>query len=669
VTRLFAYDCFSAIECAALVRYLQGRGAEFFSCLELGISPVPRGVSLRFDVHARDIVGSYGFLAALYRHNVPGTFYLLADYSTDEQARRADFLALVRRIKAPMEIGLHDSPVDSYLIARKFNGVGVEYWRWLQSDKSLEWFARLAESESGCECFNGEVMEAFAARVASMKRAFGDFRTMASHGGEINQMFRKRVPELGPTGEFLTSLFAENWITPERLSQAGLEADVEQFRKKAPLLYQVTDGGGLIKRMIDNAEMFIVGRNRAVQVLIHPYTWGGPLGHSGGTRDAEISTLLGEPKGESPRGGRAWYQRLLRTRVMIVPDGLGSQTANKAVPVRPPLPATAGGAIVCATVNDIQADVKYAGMPVAPRRVVVVEVGESAPERLGESVVTPLFDFMSASLVGAQSSPIVMGRSIGRYGPLVGGAVESLARRTDRASLTSSGAEQRLAEWMVQNLGGNNKETAQGGVPTLQRKELSYFMFSSSQRALIMKRIIDRFLSAQSISCLVDHGAGIGIIPLCANFACDGRIKRVVCSEVKHAFAVIGTHLWRDVGYEGVIEYQEGSVTDFVYPNQVAVVLLAQMCYRIAPEQRGTVIQAAWQALLPGGLLVINEMMDRDSRTLAHPLLTSKEMLAHLPEARERWLFWGSDSSNVVALPDADRQLFSRSDNFIVLRK
>jgi len=666
MTQFFTYDSFACRECVALLEHMRGKCAEFHTCFELGNFPVPRGVSFRFDVHARDIAGAYGFLAALYQYNIPGTFYLLADYSTDERNRRPDFLALVRRIRAPMEIGLHDSPVDSYLIAHKFKGIGIDYWRWLQSDDSLKWFNKLAESESGRLDFSDVVMDAFAARVAWMKAEFGDFTTMGSHGGEINQMFRKRLPELGVTGEFLSSLFAENWITDERLAQVGLDADVEQFRKKAPLLYQVTDGGGQIKRMMDNVNMFVVGRNRAVQLLIHPYTWAGPLGHSGGTRDGEISVLLGAQAGTAPMGGRKWYQRLLRTRLMIVP-GDGQALKRMEVPASSPAEAVGRVAMVCATASDIQADARYADVAAASVRALVVEGGES-PGSPGPLATSNLLDYLSTPDSAGQETAVLLGRSVDRYGPLVVGAIENLVRPAAAQSISAS-PPAKLAAWILYNL-DVHAEGKPPGLKPLDRKELSYFMFSSSQRSQVMKRIVDQFLGAQDIPCFVDHGAGIGMVPLCTHFACGNAIKHVVCSEIKHDYVIIGTSLWQFLGLEGILEYQECSATKFVYPPEVSVVLFAQMLYRISPQQRHAVILSAWQALAPGGLLIINELMDRDQSTAVNPLLTSRELLGYLPAAREGYLFWGgSDPQSVDKLQNADAKLFKRSDNFIVLSK
>jgi hypothetical protein len=118
--RTFTYDRFAFEEFAALIEYLKKKECLFYSCLELGKSLAHRGVSFRYDIHVRDIAGAYGFLAVHYQYNIPVTFFLLADDSNDEYERLSDFLWLARRVQSPVEIGIYDSPVDSYFIKHKF---------------------------------------------------------------------------------------------------------------------------------------------------------------------------------------------------------------------------------------------------------------------------------------------------------------------------------------------------------------------------------------------------------------------------------------------------------------------------------------------------------------------------------------------------------------------
>lgn len=661
--QLFFYDNFAYREAEALIFYLQSVGARFSPCYQLGQAPLERGVSFRFDIHLRDIKGAYGFMAALSRHNIPGTFFLLASYSKEEAARLADFTRLRGRITYPVEFGLHDSPVDAYFITQKFKGSGIDYWRWLVSGESVSWFTKLTASTELQNRFHREVMDAFTDRVSKTRRVFGDFKTVASHGGEINQVFRKRVPDLGTTGQFIATLFSENWLTSERLAAAGLDADIEQFRVSARRFYQVSDGGGQIKRMVSQIREYLVSRNSAVQLLIHPYTWAGPLARTGGRRDGELSVLLGARRTAELQGGRKWYQRLRRTRLMIVREN-GAKTPALGSEVLPH--ACERAVLVSATASDVLTDLDRHQVLVQVGQAVIVEAqAASTLQNEGLSRLS-LFDFIESGHDSAAAVTIIVGKSIANYGPLVADAIENLLRSRGNGEQAPPA---RLAQWIKGSLAATQSESSRTD-PVLERKELAYFLFSSSRRAQVALRAIDQLLPAGEISCFVDHGAGLAIVPLCLHFQRKKGIARVVCSEIKHDFVVLGRQLWTALGCENRLEYQEGSAIDLRYPGSVTVVLFAQMLYRLPADKRRDAILAAWLALKPGGLLLINELLDREPRLTTLAPLTSREMLELLPKARDRWLYWGSSGVKALdTLNDADSSLLGRSDGFLVVRK
>jgi hypothetical protein len=313
--RVLKYDRFVLREFECLIEFLVGNGGSFHPCLELGRAPKPRGIAFRYDVHPRDVVGAYDFVAAHRRFRVPATFFLLMGFRENQKRDKA-FVRLARRLEPPLSVGLHDSPVDAFLLARKFQGREYEYRPWLHSEESPRWFGELCASDTARDAFHDGVMAAFAARLARARARIGPIETVASHGGGLQKVFRRRVAELGTTGAFISSLFAENWMTENRLAALGLVADVEQFKLRSGLWCQVTDGGGQIQRMIRTLKTAI-DRNSGVQVLIHPYTWAGPLSESGGTRDGELSVLLGGATETPGMGGRKWWQAMGRMRFMM----------------------------------------------------------------------------------------------------------------------------------------------------------------------------------------------------------------------------------------------------------------------------------------------------------------------------------------------------------------
>ena len=130
-----------AQEFAALLGYLRRSGCSFRACLALG--GTPRGVAFRYDIHRRDLPAAHDFLALHLRVGIPATFFLLWDYSPLERKRLDQFLGFAAKAKAPVEIGLHDSPVDAWLIESDFAGDRKAYVVWTQSAALPEWLAGL----------------------------------------------------------------------------------------------------------------------------------------------------------------------------------------------------------------------------------------------------------------------------------------------------------------------------------------------------------------------------------------------------------------------------------------------------------------------------------------------------------------------------------------------
>jgi hypothetical protein len=273
-----------AREFAALLRFLRGHGCSFHPCVALGEAPVPRGVSFRYDVHLRDLPAAHSFLALHRGEDVPATFYLLWDYSPVERKRLDQFCAFAAKVGAPVEIGLHDSPVDALLIESKFQNDRKAYVTWMRSGAAMEWLTALMRDPDALGNLHAQTLERFVVRVNKTKELFGPIVSVASHGGQIGQ-FRKSEKTLKPEiAALLRSLEARGWLTKERVTAAGLMADVESYRT-GPSRAQASDNGGRIAALVRKLNQALADRD-AVQLLLHPYTW------DGATRDAEISALL-----------------------------------------------------------------------------------------------------------------------------------------------------------------------------------------------------------------------------------------------------------------------------------------------------------------------------------------------------------------------------------------
>jgi hypothetical protein len=273
-------------EAQSLLDFLRQNGCTFHRCVDLYANPVSRGIAYRYDVHVRDIPGCRAFIKFHRQAKVPATFFLFWDYSPLERARLSDFARLGRSIAEPSEVGLHDSPVDAFLIGTRFSGDRKAYGAWTHSAGLAQWLMQLVSNSRELNTFNDLVLEAFVERVRRTRERFGPVSLVAAHGGELGQSVRKIERSLDP--ELLkvaNSLRARHWLTPERVKAAGLRGCVDHNEHAPSGWLEAYDGGGLIARMADELR----GRLRdrvATQLLLHPYTW------AGGNRDAEFSDLL-----------------------------------------------------------------------------------------------------------------------------------------------------------------------------------------------------------------------------------------------------------------------------------------------------------------------------------------------------------------------------------------
>lgn len=123
-------------------------------------------------------------------------------------------------------------------------------------------------------------------RVLQSRRNFGAITAVASHGGELNQFVRPQLDRLDPAIAKLARELGRTWLTPERVTQAGLSVNVDGHGQNRKGWREQSDGGGVIVKMARRVRQYILEEKSALQLLIHPYTW------SGGKRDGELSMLL-----------------------------------------------------------------------------------------------------------------------------------------------------------------------------------------------------------------------------------------------------------------------------------------------------------------------------------------------------------------------------------------
>jgi len=628
--RLDSSQRFAAGEFRHLLGYLDERNYLIVDCLDQSRSCAARTVSFRYDIHLRDIHCAHGFLQVHRERACAGTFFLLHDYSTRERASERDFIDLAEQVRtakdagAGVELGLHDSPVDRYLLWRFADGDERRFVTWVSTGGAVDFFRQLANSDAESRAFNAAVLDNFVKTVRVAREVLGNFQLSAGHGGKLGQLLRPRLTELGELGAFVREYFAENWMTPAVLSAAGLSGDVERFKREVPAVAGVTEGGGRLTVMCERLACY-TNAARPLLALIHPATWGGQ------PRDGEWSRLL--PLSQ---------QTQERVIVAASPKALARDLAG---------PNTERAFELAVFTEVASAD---------------SEVPEALQDRVASAV--PFLDVLGGTITLPRYREVVWGSSARRYSPLVEAMLASLLG--DGATIGVDRELQARAEGLARWLAA---EADPAGKHRLSASELNYFLFSSSGRAVGLSRALRHFLGAPSetgIARMVDHGAGIAFVPLVV----DGTVPlaQVICSEVKPQFVEAGLSLWASLGLGAKLAYQSLSVVDFVYPEAVDVIFCGHMLYRLPPDERARVISQAVQALRVGGLLVINELMNRPDldNTYAHPCLKSAELLDYLENAVDvHAVDVARPELSVVPASTCPADFFKRSDNFVVAVK
>ncbi|HVY31778.1 MAG TPA: class I SAM-dependent methyltransferase [Polyangiaceae bacterium] len=613
---------FAASEFDHLLKHLVTRDYAVVDCLAQNREQARRTISFRYDVHLRDVHCAHGFLDVHRQRRVPGTFFLLHGYAATERAHEQDFVALAEAVRAaqgegvPVQLGLHDSPVDRYLIATVADGDEGRFMAWLRNYECVEYFRRLSESPAAAAEFNANVLALFVESVRSARAAFGDFQLSAGHGGKLAQLLRPRLAALEGLAPIISACFSENWLTLERLSAAGLVGDMELFKRGTPGVAYITEGGGKLTVMCERLHHYM-RVERPITALIHPATWGRPA------RDSEWSALLDAPTVRLALSANA------ATFARDFPELDGIEVAALA-----------------------EGNVPESGQASEPLSRVVD--------------VRPLMTLLAARLANPAAYDVRVGESLQRYGELVRASLAAAFGRSPEVEPELARRATALGEWLRQ-------ETRPIGKPRLSTGELQYFLFSSSQRALSLARALQHFVAphfARQGLRFVDHGAGIAFMPLIV----DGfvRVSAVNCSEIKPQFIDAGRALWAALGMGERLSYDAGSVLEFPYEQPVNVVVFGHMLYRVPPDRRREALQRASAALLPGGMLLINELMNRPDldKTYEYPCLTSRELLGYLDPDLDAFAV-DVKGASVDDAPAAsyDEAFFKRSDNIVVALK
>jgi hypothetical protein len=201
--------------------------------------------------------------------------------------------------------------------------------------------------------------------------------------------------------------------------------------------------------------------------------------------------------------------------------------------------------------------------------------------------------------------------------PVVSGKDEKLApsERTERGAT--------LASW-ISNVVQEKADPSQIVPPG----ELAYFIASTGYRTVGVLALMERY-GIRLDSVIVDHGSCCGLMPwLVAADYCHAP-KQIVMIEPLTRYRNATANLWTSAGNCGPEhESVEGISEEYSYSEPPNVVIFSHTLFRIPRGARQAVLDRAWEALRPGGILLINETtVDAGDPTSSGPDLPRLDQL------------------------------------------
>lgn len=199
------------------------------------------------------------------------------------------------------------------------------------------------------------------------------------------------------------------------------------------------------------------------------------------------------------------------------------------------------------------------------------------------------------------------------------------------------------------------------------RSTIQYFATSSTIRATRINAALSGMTPPAGR--IADLGAGIGSLSLLLRQIAPERYTSADLVEPLVAYAERAGDLWRIVAGEDIARVHAVRAEEYRPSDEIAVAVLAQMLYRVDQAEIAPLLDRLWAAVVPGGALVINEIMDQEVATIARPLLRSDDLLRWLPPTNLAFHFSDSTTSRALSADIAGDGRFGASTNLIVLRK
>lgn len=226
---------------------------------------------------------------------------------------------------------------------------------------------------------------------------------------------------------------------------------------------------------------------------------------------------------------------------------------------------------------------------------------------IADSTPWPARDVVFGSSITRDLHPVVVEAMARIVRDCLPGRMRVLdGRDAARAEIADAGPmAAHLAEWIVKRA-----RAARDGDPSLTPEELSYFIASSGLRVRGIANLIEA-MGPPEVETIVDHGAGIALMPWLLASG-PKKIAHAVLVEPTGRYFEPMQELWSRPGDLPRWERAATVSEEFRYAGPADVIMFCQTLVRIDPERRAQVLNQAWNALRPGGLLLVNEILTDD---------------------------------------------------------
>lgn len=336
---------------------------------------------------------------------------------------------------------------------------------------------------------------------------------------------------------------------------------------------------------------------------------------------------------------------------------------------------------MCRTEGDISGDLAASGYvrSPAPKIVVLQRSGPSTTNSAGE--ISDIFQSLN-SWPGRREAPeIILGRSITEnMHPLFVAALHEFAHGlSGRAQIAfdchaatgfSSDIVARLAQWLKAEW---SLAAAGPKAGEMSAQELTYFIVSGAQRALALKQVIATAAEREPAS-ILDVGAGIGFISFLAALSGKAPVQHACAVDVARKYKAPAERLWA-AAPEIAFAFEPSGAETFQPAHTYDVVLICQCIFRFPASQRAEIFKRLMEALSPGGLLIINEILrsgegsDEDWNAKYPSCVPQSELLAGLAPLGTPELYLRSSGWKDPVDPSPVSAREWASNSFLVLRR